>query len=717
MQSPRSHLTHVACLACGHGMEYLARLDSCQICGSPWLDARYEYQTVAALWANGLERRQLSLWRYAELLPLQSPKYAISMGEGWTPLVKARKLGRQQGYNRIYIKDERFAPTSSFKDRQGAMVVSVLAEAGIQECVLASTGNAAAAYAAYCARADIKLWVFLTSLVPAEKMREAMLYGADVIKVTGTYDQAKELAADFAKRRGIYLDRGAKAIPGKEGMKTIAYEIAEQLARVEGEGGWRAPDWYLQAVSGGIGPMGVLKGFEELHRMGLIDKVPKLAIIQSEGCAPMVRAFAKGREEAEAVTPETLVTVLTTGDPGKAYEFLRAGILEYGGTMISVSDDEAFATMNELALLEGYSVEPATAVAFAGLKILMSQGIMSPDERIVVNCSGHTFPVEKLILGDRHAVEMQLADALAEHGQHEGLLAALEQLEEQVTSIVIIDDNAVDVQLIKRLLQTNKPYRVYEAPSGQAGLNVVAQTRPDLIILDLTMPEMDGFSVLEELKANPETKSIPVIVVSAKELSLDEQRYLADVSDSVWQKGAFGSIELMAHVVKTLHGERLSVSADEAPLTKPLPQPKKDSMVAAFNAIERGTKQIVIIDDNPLDARLIRRILEAQQTYEIREARSGPEGLALIDEHRPDLVVLDLTMPDMDGFSVIERLKANAETEHIPIIIVSAKELAPQERFWLSDHISSMWQKGSLNRERLLSDVEKMFRDEYVDVR
>jgi threonine synthase len=128
-------------------------------------------------------------------------------------------------------------------------------------------------------------------------MREATLYGAEVVKVSGTYDETKDVAAAFAKRRGIHLDRGAKAVPGKESMKTLGFEIAEQLGlklHPNEPGRFASPDWYVQAVSGGIGPLGVWKGFSELHQMGLIDKMPKLGIVQAAGCAPMVQALAAG---------------------------------------------------------------------------------------------------------------------------------------------------------------------------------------------------------------------------------------------------------------------------------------------------------------------------------------------------------------------------------------------------------------------------------------
>jgi threonine synthase len=215
-----------------------------------------------------------------ELLPITNASELITMGEGRSPLLQAFKIQKRLDHPAIYIKDERQSPTSSFKDRQAAISTTVMRQAGITECVLASTGNAAAAYAAYCARADIKLWVFLTSLVPAAKMREIALYGAEVVKVAGTYDQAKKVAADFAARRNIHFDKGAKSIAGKESMKTVAFEIADELAYLRGnpekDGRWKAPDWYIQAVSGGIGPLGVQKGFEELYKMELIDRIPKI---------------------------------------------------------------------------------------------------------------------------------------------------------------------------------------------------------------------------------------------------------------------------------------------------------------------------------------------------------------------------------------------------------------------------------------------------------
>ncbi len=684
-----SYLTHVNCLECGHTMNYRPALDFCEACHSPWLDAQYNYERVAALWRNGIADRNVSLWRYKLLLPPIPDEFVISMGEGCTPLIRAKKLEADLGHPSIYIKDERQLPTNSFKDRQGSVAISVLTQRGVKECVLASTGNAAVAYAAYSALADIKLWVFLNSLVPSEKMREVALYGAEVIKVTGTYDESKKVAADFAKRRSLHLDKGAKSIAGKESMKTLAYEIAEQLARAQKEPGvaWKAPDWYIQAVSGGIGPLGVLKGFTELYRMGLIDRIPKIGVVQTAGCAPMVQSMAKDQAEATPVVPTSRIIVLSTGNPGLAYKLLRKAQLDNGGAMISVTDEEAFAAMRRLARTQGISVEPATAVAFAGLKKFIKDGIISQDETILVNCSGHTFPVEKHIMDDQMVLDMKLTEQAK--SQQEGLDEALEHLEEQITTVLIIDDNPLDRLLVKRVLQNNKPYRVFEAGGGAEGLETVEAHQPDLIILDLNMPEMDGFEVLDRLKANQVTAHIPVVVVSAKELSPDEKKRLEGKIASLWQKGSFSANTLMSHLVKTIQ--------------KP-ERPKSNQVIDALSSIDQSARKIVIVDGTPNDITLIRRILESRHQYEIFEAHSGQEGRAVIKAQNPDLIIMNLALPDMSGFRLMETIKLDPLIGEIPIIVISGQELS-SEQWQQLDQDTAVMQRGQITVESLVSQV------------
>jgi threonine synthase len=464
------------------------------------------------------------------------------------------------GCPNIFIKDERQGPTASFKDRQAAITIAALKEAGINELVIASTGNVAIAYSAFAARAGIRLWAFLTSLVPAAKMREVALYGTQVIKVTGSYDQAREVASEFAKQRGIYFDLGARSIPGVESMKTIAFETAEQLTALIGPpqpennekvgAMWRAPDWYIQSVSGGIGPIGVLKGFSELKQMDFIRRVPKIAVIQTEGCAPMVHAWKDNHETAVPVkSPHTLIATLATGDPGRTYTLLRQKIsAASGGTFEAVADEEAFRAMHFLAKMEGISVEPAAAVAFAGLIKMVRAGIVKPEDVVVVNCSGHTTPIERNILGEGWSRDVVLPNEMQESPE-EGLLAALSKVAvDKFPCIAVVDDNPDVRRLIKRILQTQGRFEIHEASNGREAIELAQKILPNLMILDLMMPEVDGFSVMDALQSNPETAEIPIIVITAKELTQNEKQRLEGHIQSLMQKGDFLSDDLIDEV-------------------------------------------------------------------------------------------------------------------------------------------------------------------------
>ncbi len=533
------------CNVCGHQQPYKPFVPAiCVHCGAQWLETRYDYAAFKREILRGLPGRPLNMWRYQDILPLENPAALDLYPAGGTPLWQSQRYAPALGHDSVYIKDERYGPTSSFKDRQAAVAVAAMNEGGIREAVIASTGNAAVAYAAACARAGIKLWVFMTSLVPQEKLREAALFGAEVIRVSGNYDQTKQIASQFAERKHLWLDRGSSSIPARESMKTIAYEIVEQL-------GWRAPDWYIQSVSGGLGPLGVYQGFTELHRMGLIERIPKLAVIQAEGCSPMVQAFKAGRDVAEPVIPDTRIIILATGDPGKSYTYLWNLTQKFGGTMESVTDAEAFAAMRSLAKSEGMAVEPATSVAFAGLEKMLRNGTISKDETVVVNCTGHTFPVEKHVLEDQFAVDIHLSETQAP-APREGLQAALENLDEKTTTVLLIDDNPDDALLIRRLLEGKKAYRVLHAKDGWEGLAMARQSLPDLIVTDLTMPGIDGFGLVEELKLDLRTKKIPIVVVSAKDITTEERKRLNGHIEALYQKGSLPPRKFVDQVIHTL---------------------------------------------------------------------------------------------------------------------------------------------------------------------
>ena len=681
------YFNQIVCLECGQVMPADVMSAGCSQCGSGWIDARYVYDEVAPLWADGLATRPNSLWRYAELLPLLGPDAEISLFEGFSPLLRLYPYERLYDHTPIFVKDERQGPTSSFKDRQAALAVTALKRAGIRECVLASTGNAGAAYAAYCARAGIKLWLFLTHLVPAEKMREAALYGAEVVKTSGTYDEVKLVAAEFARRKGLYLDRGARAIPGKESMKTLAFEIAEQLGAVyDGEAGrWKAPDWYIQAVSGGIGPLGVWKGFQELLNMGLIDKMPRLGIIQAAGCAPMVQAYEAGKTSADPVQSRTLIHILATGDPGYAYTLLSQAVQSNDGIMLAIEDGEAFTSMRRLASSAGLSVEPATAVAFAGLEKLLYEGIIDAEEVVVVNCSGHTFPAESHILGDQYLLNLERvsqseSDSVPKPAK--ALVDALDSLDEQMTTVLVVDDNPNDRRLMRRLLKSNKNYRVFEAASGKDALRLIDEHIPDLVIADLTMPGMDGFTLIEQLKWSPQTAHVPIVVVSAKSLSSQDRELLERYTESVWTKGDFETQQLVRHIVAALgHSQTDTHTAEQS---------------------QQAADKVLIVDDNPDTAHLLRRWLTQSHGYAVTEAMTGRIALRRIHERRPDIVLLDLHLPDMHGIDVLETLRRDNTLRQTAVIAYTGGIMDQDMRQRLLDLDALVIEEGQFTRAGVL---------------
>ncbi len=545
---------YVVCTNCGRDdVPADQLLAACPNCGGEWLDPRYDYDRLGRVMREETAARPCTMWRFREWLPVHDDDHIVTMGEGGTPLLRLKNLSLMLGVPNLYLKDERQGPTASFKDRQASLAISVLREHGVREVVVASTGNVAISYSAYAAQAGIKLWTFLTSSVPADKMREVALYGSEVVKVTATYDRTKQVAARFAEQRGLFLDRGIKGMAARESMKTIAYEIAQQL-------GWRSPDWYIQAVSGGLGPVGVLKGFWELREMGLVETMPKIACIQAAGCAPMVKAWEQGLSKPVVVdSPQTLITTVATGDPGIAYEILYQAAVEHGGAFVAVTDEEAFRAMHVMAKMDGFSMEPAAAMACAGAIKMIRQGLIRPDETVVICCSGHTFPVEKHLLEENwsHHLDLSAEEVVAEEveeptpamaAREEGLLTSFEELGGDVRRIAIVEDDEPARVLLRRILQAYGDFEIFEAADGRQGIQMIREVEPDVVLLDLMMPEVDGYQVLEAIKSDPKLQHIPVIVITAARLSAQERKRLDGHVRSLLQKGQFVDRELLESI-------------------------------------------------------------------------------------------------------------------------------------------------------------------------
>jgi len=531
----------VECLDCGYGTPYFPTSVSCPRCGSGWREALYDYPSLALTMPLQLPGRPFDVWRYKELLPVRDHNPDLTLGEGGTPLLRASNLGNMLKCTNLFVKDERQNPTNSFKDRQAAVTIAALLESGINEMVIASSGNIALAYAAHGARAGIKVWAFLSSRVPADKFREISMYGAKVIKVSGGYEQARHYATEFAKQRNLFLDQASQTVPSVEAMKTIAFEIAEQLTACMGApvpraknkpaAPWRAPNWYIQAVSVGLGPIGVLKGFSELRLMELVEHAPGMGMIQPEGCAPMAQAFSQGIDTVDPIlSPTSSIESLITIDPGRAYSLLRNRMdHESGGVFETVTDKETYKAISLMHRLEGISLEPAAGVAFAGLIKLCNKGIIKDKDIVVVNCTGKTTIPDR---GIRYIYEKKDSGPLPAPVLQDGLVAQLMKVDfSDSRRVLIAHADEVTRNLLKRYAQYHGITDIIETDHYARAVQVAMTEAPDLIFLDFLSPEINAYMVLDTVFAKNNTFSIPVIAITTDEISEGEKAILREHID------------------------------------------------------------------------------------------------------------------------------------------------------------------------------------------
>ncbi len=524
----------VECLDCGYSTPYFPTSVSCPRCGSGWREALYDYANIALTLPLQLPGRPFDVWRYKELLPIRDHNHDYSLGEGGTPLIKAVNLGAMLQCPNIYIKDERQNPTSSFKDRQAAVTIAALLESGISELVTASTGNIALAYSAFAARAGIKVWAFLSSRVPPSKINEILLYGSRAVIVTGSYEKTKQIAVEFSKQRNIFMDQAAQTVPSVEAMKTIAFESTEQLTAHMGPPPtknktkppypWRSPDWYIQSVSIGIGPLGVLKGFSELRLMGLIEHTPLMGIIQPEGSAAMVEPWSQGLDVADPLEEiHTEIENLCSRDPGRTFTLLSRRIeQESGGKFESVTDKETYKAMQLLARMEGISAEPSAAVTFAGLIKLCNQGLIKEKDVVVVNCTGHTIPAKK-----PNIVRQMEHDKLSTGYSEDGVLAAISQIDfSHYPRILIAHSDESFRSILMSYMQLHGAEFFIESTNSAQTIRLAHSESPDLLLLDCYHPEFNGFGILDKLFKDPNNQIIPVICLTETEFTEAERSYL-----------------------------------------------------------------------------------------------------------------------------------------------------------------------------------------------
>ena len=378
-----SYFTHLECSApCGAAaLDPRAEHHLCG-CGAPLL-ARYDLEAARAWTKASLPGREPTMWRYRELMPLFDGESPITLGEGWTPLIHAARLGDDLGLSRVFVKDESLNPTNSFKARGLSAAVTRAVHLGAKVLSVPSAGNAANAMAAYAAAAGLPAKVFMPRDVKVPFIRECELYGANVTLVDGLITDAGRVAAEQGKPLGWYDVSTLKEPYRIEGKKTMAYELGEQLE-------WQMPDWIIYPTGGGTGMVGMWKAFDELERIGWIGrgKRPRMVSVQAEQCAPIVRAFDQGAERSEMwANARTVADGLRVPKAVGDFLVLRA-VRESGGTALAVTDAEMVTSMRELGSREGISAAPEGGAALQALKRLVADGRVGADETVVLFNTG-----------------------------------------------------------------------------------------------------------------------------------------------------------------------------------------------------------------------------------------------------------------------------------------------------------------------------------------
>ena len=372
-----SFAQEIVCARCRKRFGLSELLNLCP-CGSPLL-VRYDLKKAKTAFAkSSLAGRTASLWRYRELLPLQNDANLVSLGEGYTPLLDAKKLGSELGLRRLWIKDEAQNPTGSFKDRGLSLAISRAKELGVKKAAIPSAGNAGGSFAAYAARAGIEAHVFMPRDTPMANQIEARQYGAKLTLVDGLINDCGRIVAEMKTTEGWFDVSTLKEPYRVEGKKTMGYEIAEQL-------NWHLPEVIVYPTGGGTGLIGMWKAFGELEALGWIGaERPRMVAVQASGCAPIVKAYDEDKASAEPwQNAKTVASGLRVPQAVGDFLMLQA-IRESGGTALSVSDDEMLAEIPRVGKAEGIFFCPEGAACVAALRRLIDNRWIKPTDEVLI---------------------------------------------------------------------------------------------------------------------------------------------------------------------------------------------------------------------------------------------------------------------------------------------------------------------------------------------
>ncbi|MCE9932194.1 threonine synthase [Aeromonas salmonicida] len=378
---PYSYLSHLRCSKTGdiHDADQPQQLSQV---GAPLL-ASYDLEALKKVWhPAALLGRPATLWRYHELLPVRDPAQVVTLGEGLTPLLPLRALGKQVGIPDLWMKDESIIPTGSFKARGAAVGISRARELGVTHFAMPTNGNAGAAWALYGARAGLRSTIVMPQEAPAITRLETSLAGARLYLVDGLISDAGRQVAQAVVEQSLFDASTLKEPYRIEGKKTMGLEIAEQL-------GWKLPDVIIYPTGGGVGLIGIYKALRELQELGWVKgDLPRLVAVQASGCAPIVQAWQQGASES-SFWPDSQTLAFGINVPKALGDFLVLDALyRTNGCAIAVDDRAIKAEIRQLASLEGSFVCPEGAAAFAAARQLRESGWIKGGEQVVVLNTG-----------------------------------------------------------------------------------------------------------------------------------------------------------------------------------------------------------------------------------------------------------------------------------------------------------------------------------------
>jgi threonine synthase len=381
MLQPPPTVTGLRCLLCSTAYPH-GELSTCPRCGVDGiLDVEYDYDRVAAALAKEpLAGRAASIWRYVDLLPVSPDVQPPHLEVGWTPVYEVPRLAGAVGINTLVLKDDGCNPTGSFKDRASAVGVMKAREFGRREIACASTGNAASSLAGLSAAFGLKSFIFVPQRAPEPKVTQLLIFGATVFRVRGSYEEAFELCRKACEAFGWYSRNSGTNPFLVEGKKSAGLEIAEQCRD-------RMPDWVVVSVGDGCTIGGIGKGFAEMHRLGIISRVPKLLGVQADGARPIVDAFFTGKDLVPSGS-DTIADSIAVGTP-RNWRRAIAQVRASGGTMISAADEEILDAMRLTARLGGVFGEPAGVAGVAGLRKAVAKGIVGKGDSALVVITGN----------------------------------------------------------------------------------------------------------------------------------------------------------------------------------------------------------------------------------------------------------------------------------------------------------------------------------------